>query len=327
MTSESFQDKARIAASIVSTMNPAEALAKSLTSEQPKINSAVKSFMSLCAARNLSASDPNIVNASSLHEAIVGGAQSATVTATATVDQQQRKCFFSRGKNSTNPQQAALLCARSLLKAINSFVIPPLPSEDKSVEEKDTKEDENEDNTHNKDEKFEFEVVRIVWNGLVKNNQKPTMFLGLTSLSHVFPLIKESCFQVQVEDDNNGSGDNDNTKKIQMMMFPKNVDLNEAQIFIDEFGDLLVRAQKRKNVTLSDEKNNNAQDIDKIGKIHTHIDDDSCLLWDVDGGKSELERRRKRRELKSAAMKENESKETNKNSNSNSGLTIEEIEE
>ena len=212
-----FQDKARLAASAVATMNPAEALAKSLTSEQPKIDSAIKSFMSLCAARSLSGSDPNITRSTSLHDAIVGTEQNELNMKTG----RAKKCFFSKGKN---PQQAALLCARSLLKAINSFVIPPSSSsaaaaapEEKSSDKQSSEDDE--------DKKFEFEVVRIVWNGLVKNGQKPAKILGQTSLSHVFPLIKESCFQVedtdaQAQQSNCGS----------QMMFPKNVDLKQLRI-------------------------------------------------------------------------------------------------
>eukprot|EP00565_Helicotheca_tamesis_P004194 CAMPEP_0185737970 /NCGR_PEP_ID=MMETSP1171-20130828/31740_1 /TAXON_ID=374046 /ORGANISM="Helicotheca tamensis, Strain CCMP826" /LENGTH=75 /DNA_ID=CAMNT_0028409041 /DNA_START=26 /DNA_END=250 /DNA_ORIENTATION=- len=50
-----FQDRAAAAASKIisqSVLNPAEILAQSLTADQPKIDSAVKSYMSLCAARS-----------------------------------------------------------------------------------------------------------------------------------------------------------------------------------------------------------------------------------------------------------------------------------
>lgn len=218
-----------------------------------------------------------------------------------------RKCFFSKGMI---PQQAALLCARSLLKAINGFVIPPPAEKLKSGDEKDNDDDE--------DKKFEFQVVRIVWNGLVQNNKKPSMYLGRTSLIHVFPLIKESCFQL-----NDTSTDD---KGDHIHMFPNNVDLNEAQIFFDEFGELLTRAEKRKNTILSSKAGEK-----KVGQTvqgDTIVgDDDSCLLWDTDGGISELERRRKRRESKSAAMKQKEKQNEAVETNSNDGLTIEEIDE
>jgi hypothetical protein len=317
MDTSTFQAKARLAASAVSSMNPTEALAKSLTSERPTINSAIKSYMSLCAARSMSASDPNIIttastlssSSSSLHEAI----NNPTLN-------ESRKCFLTKSKAKGNPQQAALLCARSLLKSINSFTVPPPKNNSKSSNGNDNdNENEGKTNEEDQDKKLEFEVVRILWNGLVKNGKKPSMCLGRTSLSYVFPLIQESCFQRNELINGKSDNDNDQDQKPSANFFPSDadVDLDEAQAFIDEFGDLLINAEKRKNTKLSGKT---GEDIAAIN------DDDSCLLWDLDGGKSELERRRKRRDSKSAAMKEKESNAKRTSNAQQEGLTIEEIE-
>ena len=287
-----FHEKAHKAASSVSTMNPAEAMAKSLTSEMPKIDSAIKSYMSLCVARSMSGSDPNKKN-----DNITTTTSLAQSTLRDTIESPMetgviKKCYFSK---SSNPHQAALLCARSLLKSINSFTVPLLQNDE---EEKGQEDKQNEEKMN---KNLEYNVVRILWNGLIKNGQKPSLILGQTSLSIVFPLILESCYQIERKDNDDNN-------------FPANVALDEAQIFMKEFGYLLSNAEKRNNGNLQMGKR------DDKDTFLNQDDDDSCLIWDLDKGKAELERRRKRREHKSSVMKEKEEK------NSDSSLTIEEIE-
>ena len=267
-----FQVKAQSIASTVSSLSPAEALAKSLTCDRPTIDSAIKAYMSLCAARSMTKAGHDNSNNNNMSN----GSQ----------------CYFSK---SSNPQMAALLCARSLLKAINSFIIPSNLGEKKG----------NEKTADDEEKKLELEVVRIVWNGLVKNGKKPSMILGRTSLSHVFPIIKEQCFNIF--DDENDADMNEQSNDF----YPKDVDLDEFKVFINEFGRLLCDAEKRKNSIISMDNNDDSKNL--------NTDDDSCLLWDLDGGKSELERRRKRRELKSSCVRKDEKED-------NDRLTIEEIE-
>jgi hypothetical protein len=56
------------------------------------------------------------------------------------------------------------------------------------------------------------------------------------------------------------------------------------------------------------------------------MDDDSCLLWDVDGGKEELQRRRDRRKTNAQSAKE-ESQAGGSIESITESLTIEEIKE
>ena len=320
---DNFQAKAHSATSVASSLSPGEALGKSLTCDRPTISSAVKSYMSLCAARSMSASDPNAAAAAaatnssssssfsaaaSLQNAVTNSLAAGSHPNDGDIDivnnkDDKIKCYFTKSKN---PQQAALLCARALLKSINSFVVP----QEMTTTTCTTSEAKGEEKEiiMGEEQKLEYEVVRILWNGLIKNGKKPSMVLGRSSLSHVFPLMKESVFQV----DGNG-GNND--------VYPISVDLEEAKAFVNEFGNLLDQAERRKNTSLSSESKND--DDDKNGGDN-NVDDDSCLLWDVDGGKAELERRRKRRLLKKATA-ENEREESS-SSSQHDGLTIEEIE-
>lgn len=321
-----FQTKARMAASQISSMSPAEAMAKSLISERPTIDSAIKSYMSLCAARSMSASSPKSnskLNSMSSAASLLKDALATTVQNsnnnmiqsdfhskssndkddTKDKNGDEIKCFFTRG---TNPNQAALLCARSLLKCINSFTVPEYNKNESSqttaassttTSTNKKEEEEKKSNNDNEHKVLEYEVVRILWNGLIKNGKKPSMILGQTSLIHVYPLIQKTFFVERNQNDNNEN-----------VYFPNNVDLEEAKSFIIEFGGLLQNAHDRKNGLtngISDKDDN---------------DNDSSLLWDIDGGKAELQRRRKRREVKQQKYNAFIDEE-----NKNHLLTIEEI--
>lgn len=140
----------------------------------------------------------------------------------------------------------------------------------------------------------ELQVIKILWNGLVENGKKPSMILGRQSLCHVYPILSQTL----------------------MDNIPVGVDVEEGQAFMAEFGRLLENGMKRRNAsTLAEER-----------EVMNQYDDDACLLWDIDGGKEELKRRRDRRKNNVQAAKEflngggviDSAKE---------GLTIEEIEE
>jgi len=237
-----FQQKAQLAAAKAQSLNPAEAFAQSLTCDRPTIDSAVKAFLSLTAARSLASSDPNntlnnsnnISDKDKLKDVLLNNIP-------------QEKCFFIKSKN---PQQAALLCARQILKTINSFQIP----EDNTAEEKS--QDPLDQNA------MEIKVIRILWNGLIKSGKKPSKILGRKSLEHVYPFILNDLKSSSI----NG------------------VDPLEVTSFMEEFGMLLNAANKRRDFL-------NKKELDKLNDS----DDDSCLLWDVDGGRAELDRRKQRR--------------------------------
>ncbi len=140
-----------------------------------------------------------------------------------------------------------------LLKAINGFQFSQTHS--KIGGTGDEKNDEEET-------LMTGEVVRIVWNGLIKNQQKPSKILGLESLTFAYPTILTSLHQKS--------------------NFPDDVDKEEGMAFMEEFGVLLSQAKKRRT--------------SQIDQLTLEEDDDSCLLWDKDRGEAELLRRRLRRE-------------------------------
>jgi len=108
------------------------------------------------------------------------------------------------------------------------------------------------------DEVLAYKVVCIVWNSLVQNGRKPSKYLGRTALRHAYPLILERVREGELVNDRS---------------LLQAVDMDDIIDFFEEFGSLLFMSD-----TSLDE------------------DDDSRLLWDMDGGKSELTRRRQRRE-------------------------------
>jgi hypothetical protein len=312
MKTNDFQSKARSAVASISTMSPAEALAKSLTCDAPKIDSGIKSYMSLVVARslstpkrnqsNLSSSTSTSTSASSFSPStVVESLQNsiATITQQNSTNSSERptctKCSF----KPEHSQKAALSSARSLLKAINSYIVPSIEEEMVDCEKYNhtakTQEGNESKTNSTEEEKLEFEVVRILWNGLVKSGQKPSKVLGRKSLSKVFPLLRKEIFPFNLNGETN---------------LPMGVDSNEFSAFIGEFEYLLQCSENVDSVPKSQNKDDNDND------------DDSCLVWDTDGGQAELERRRKRRALNATAKKKgNESSPTGTDS-----LTIEEIE-
>jgi hypothetical protein len=135
----------------------------------------------------------------------------------------------------------------------------------------------------------ELQVIKILWNGLVENGKKPSMILGRQSLSYVYPILSQTL----------------------MDNIPEGVDVEEGQAFMIEFGRLLENGMKRRNASIPT----------KEREVMNRYDDDACLLWDTDGGKEELKRRRDRRKDNVQAAKESLTDSVKES------LTIEEIEE
>jgi len=328
-----FQSRARAAAASVmsSGINPAEALAQSLFNDRPTIDSAIKAYMSLTAARSLSTRGPSSsgMSVSASASSSIGDAKESlqrTIMGGENNDQQQEpavavadaetKCFFVKSKNA---QHASLLCARALLKKINSFQVL---LDDTPPHSKEESKDVNDIAEESEAAKLEFQVVKIVWNSMVKDeNKKPSKLLGRQSLHHIYPLLEES-FREDVAKMMNGTGSSINS-------LANCVDVEEMMAFLHEFGILLKKAAVRHSHSYDPKCNANAA-TSKIevegGDDDDGDDDDSCLLWDVDGGKEELKRRRERRENKANAAKMTMDG-TGGLSSAAEGLTIEEITE
>jgi hypothetical protein len=263
---DDFQTKARaVAAAFISSQTPAEALAQSLTNDTPKIDTAIKSYVALTSARVLAAA-----NSSSSAVVVACAANEKKILDHQGPDRQSSDyyCYFSKSKN---PQMASLFCAKAMLQKLNSFKIP---MEDDDIG--DNIDDANivhstskplDEEEKNEIKEIEFQVVRILWNGLVSHGKKPSKILGLEALVHVYPLLLQT-----LKDS-----------------VPSNVDLQEGQMFMMEFGSLLQHARNRRRRTLTWSTNQRKDD-------DADADDDSCLLWDKDGGKEELRRRREKRE-------------------------------
>ena len=112
------------------------------------------------------------------------------------------------------------------------------------------------------EQQLENDVIRVVWNGCVKKSKedkasgiKPSKALGRRSLLLAYPHVLERIKR----------GD---------ASLPTGVDTDEAMAFFYEFGRLLKP---------------------KDGSDETEEDDDHFLIWSLDGGAAELNRRRQRR--------------------------------
>eukprot|EP00591_Stephanopyxis_turris_P000937 CAMPEP_0195520228 /NCGR_PEP_ID=MMETSP0794_2-20130614/16430_1 /TAXON_ID=515487 /ORGANISM="Stephanopyxis turris, Strain CCMP 815" /LENGTH=281 /DNA_ID=CAMNT_0040649539 /DNA_START=129 /DNA_END=974 /DNA_ORIENTATION=+ len=252
---DDFHAKASQAVSKMSHLNPAEILAKNLTSDTPKIDSAVKSYLSLIMARSLTASTNTSAGS-------VGSESISTLSLSSNRN---------NGNSSKNLQQPvpqttedaigtsnnsmegcgvmtsdqSLGCARMLLRAINEYRIGEISEgEIDGFTKTDTEET-----------RLEHQVIRMVWNGLLDSKRKPSRYLGRQALLYAYPHIL-----IHIQKD------------------PPTVSrLTESHLlsFFHEFGVLLV-------------------DFGKEGK-HKEADDDSSLLWAKDGGTTELAKRNARR--------------------------------
>eukprot|EP00978_Attheya_sp_CCMP212_P001638 scaffold3335_cov43-Attheya_sp.AAC.4 len=189
MTDE-FSKSAAAAAARLSSMNPAEALAQTLANDRPTIESAIKSFMSLVAARSLTSTKSDRIQSDS------------SSTSAAHHDdnnddaRKEERCVFRSGRDAN---KEALLCARALLQATNQFQIPQdddqdIPSHSTATAETTSEEEE--------EVRLERQVVGLVWNGLISSDKKPAKFLGRRSLQYVYPAILQQLLLVRAANDN-----------------------------------------------------------------------------------------------------------------------------
>lgn len=254
-----------------------EAHAQSLVdNDAPKIDSAVKSYLSLVAARSVVASEIDVLS------------------------ENVKSCDHHQQLN-TMGMKDALTCARKLLNGINTTLIPKV-AEEEVPEEKD-----NDNNKSNEEhDEIKDNVTRIVWNRLValKNkDMKPSKIFGRKTLIVVYPFIEER-FRRGLEKDCGGfdiAGSTNNAANTSPELLPAiapplGIDKDSWIAFYTEFGTLLKKACQ------------NDIESKKEGEEGEQCkEDDSQLLWSDDKGVKELQERRDRRAKRAELLTQTQS--------------------
>ncbi len=194
-----------------------------------------------------------------------------------------------------------LLCARALLMAIDSTVIPPID------DVKDVSDNENTiDETmvaKTKQSKQKNAATRLAWNKLgVQSDEtttrmnKPSKVLGIQSLIVASPYIHERLRRGRCRNSGQvlGVGDNSQIEICAIRLLsdellppvipPKGIDLDQWESFYNEFERLLPRG-------FDDDDDCD----DDASQSLERKNDDSALLWSKDGGLAELKARREDR--------------------------------
>lgn len=238
---------AAAAAAASSTVADVESYAKSLIDDDlPKIDSAVKAYLSLVAARSVVASDIDVLSTAPPPPAaeVSVGVQDGAADATSAYrrnnnvdhycndsDGRDLQCTFASSasgrSSSADANRLALSCARTLLGAVNSTIIASSAAasatagdsggEGGSSAEGRGKDGDSEDEARRIE--LRNDAARILWNGLVersssmedkkaKTRTKPSRLLGRDSLRLAYPYIKERLQRgVAVHPKNDGQGD------------------------------------------------------------------------------------------------------------------------
>lgn len=243
-------------------LNETEAHAKSLVDDDtPKIDSAVKSYLSLVAARSVVASEIDVLseNVKSFDDAQV--------------------------KLNSMDMKSALTCARKLLNGINTTVIPKRNGREEE-EEKDESDGDSSNEINDKTQRMMDAATNIVWNRLVENKDlKPSKVLGRKSLIAAWPYIEER-FRRGAKSADDASINVDtwlhsySEEILPAIAPPQGIESDSWIAYYTEFGNLLSKACQNDKSKQEDDGDN---------------EDDSKLLWANDKGVSELQRRQDRR--------------------------------
>ncbi|KAL3823719.1 hypothetical protein ACHAXA_007290, partial [Cyclostephanos tholiformis] len=165
----------------------------------PKIDRAVRNYLALVAARSSVASDVDVLSASRVTTTITPTTTTTTTFLTAPEDASDGGLTSSRAARNaaSDVNLRSLLCARALLLAINSTIIPLTPDDD------DDDDGESEATTRVQSSR-EGAATRILWNRLVIQSSskftsdspsgrinKPSNSLGRRSLIVAYPYIRE----------------------------------------------------------------------------------------------------------------------------------------
>ena len=294
-----------------------ESYAKSLVeNDLPKIDSAVKSYLSLVAARSAVASDIDVISVSSKFKSTSNGNDSAKRAMTEVV---QCQCTFAT--STSNPMDAnrcALICARTLLATMNSTTIP---SESSDKEQASSKSNSS---TNNDDKQIQMELqnnaIQILWNGLLpvkvspstetagdldkakQAQTKPSKILGRKSLSLAYPYIKERFRRgilLKLKSNDDDSQNNCDA--------PSSIHIDATEIATTAQNNQL-QLESLPNELLPPVPTPKGIDIDQWKAFYTEfgnlledsqsspkVMDDSPLLWSNDQHVGELQRRREMR--------------------------------
>ena len=154
-----------------------ESYAKFLVEDDiPKIDHAVKSYLSLVAARSAVQSEIDVISTSPLSSSSSSSraAEAVGVGVLLTNDNEEgrrQQCTFA---GSIDANKCALLCARTLLSTINSTILPLLESDDTSVDsvnDEVEKVDDVDDETKRKEQQLLHKnTTRIIWNKLANSS-------------------------------------------------------------------------------------------------------------------------------------------------------------
>eukprot|EP00573_Skeletonema_grethae_P008361 CAMPEP_0201694528 /NCGR_PEP_ID=MMETSP0578-20130828/6761_1 /ASSEMBLY_ACC=CAM_ASM_000663 /TAXON_ID=267565 /ORGANISM="Skeletonema grethea, Strain CCMP 1804" /LENGTH=305 /DNA_ID=CAMNT_0048180215 /DNA_START=22 /DNA_END=939 /DNA_ORIENTATION=+ len=247
-----------------------EAHAKSLVDDDtPKIDSAVKSYLSLVAARSVVASEIDVLseNVKSFDDAQM--------------------------KLNSMDMKSALTCARKLLNGINTTVIPKRNGKEEE-EEKDECDGGSNNEINDETQKMMDAATHIVWNRLVEHKDlKPSKVLGRKSLIVSWPYIEER-FRRGADSTDDASTNVDallrscSIEILPAIAPPQGIELDSWIAYYTEFGSLLSKACQNDKSKQEDGGDDN--------------EDDSKLLWANDKGVSELQRRQDRRAKRAESL-------------------------
>jgi hypothetical protein len=146
-------------------LSPDEArISAALAQDRPTIDAAVKSFLSLVCARDMTAS---MTDQDTQSRVLMGVVSMEDDSATGP------------GAGSSHKQQA-LQVARAILQACNSHQFPVHKTVISELGNKPGL------SVEKKESLLELSVVARLWDGLIQSKQKPTRFLGRKALLHVW---------------------------------------------------------------------------------------------------------------------------------------------
>jgi hypothetical protein len=216
------EDAEAAAAVVVVEVEEVESYAQFLVEDDtPKIDSAVKAYLCLVAARSAVQSDIDIISTSSLKVLPTSSASAVSSSWAAADDEDDKQCCTFAGSIDAN--RCALLCARTLLSTINSLLLPSseyVTSDEGYTNANDAEAvmcavaDNDGDNENNRkmkqQQKLRNDTIRIIWNKVANKtssssslcgdtftqsktavNMKPSKVLGRHSLLVAYPYVQE----------------------------------------------------------------------------------------------------------------------------------------
>ena len=215
------EDAEAPAAVVVVEVEEVESYAQFLVEDDiPKIDSAVKAYLCLVAARSAVQSDIDVISTSSSKVLPASSSSSVSSSRAAADDEEDRQCCTFA--DSADANRCALICARTLLSTINSFILPSSeyvtsdegytnPNDDVNGAAAYNDGDKENKRKMKQQQKLRNDTIRIIWNKVAKKtpssssslcgdtftqsktavNMKPSKVLGRHSLLVAYPYVQE----------------------------------------------------------------------------------------------------------------------------------------